>query len=85
MHLTLQRVEAQVKKADKLMRVLWRMYSPYRGHRKRIVKSSYLLMQVVEELEELLKEVKKDFNNEIKNPLEKKSIPPGYHEGDKND
>jgi len=79
MYLTPQRIESQLKKAEKIMRILWRLYSPYRSHRKKIVKASYLIMEVVEILEKLREDVKKDFAKELEKPLEKKSIPPGYH------
>jgi hypothetical protein len=78
MHLTPQRVNSQMKKADKLMRIIWRLYSPHRSHRKKIVKASYFIMEAADILEDLYEEVKKDFAKEMKNPLEKKSIPPGY-------
>jgi hypothetical protein len=84
MYLTPKRIAAQLKKADKLMRVIWRLYSPYREHRKKIVKASFYLIQVVELLEALLDEVKKDYANELKKPLTKKSIPPGYHRKEEN-
>lgn len=79
MYLTPQRIKTQIKKADKLMKVLWRMYSPYRSHRKKIVKASYLIMEVVELLEQLDQEVSKDYKDELEHPLDQKSIPPGYH------
>ena len=79
MHLTTKRIERQIERADKLMRILWRLYSPYRSHRKLIVKSSAYIMETVELLEKLLEEVKKDYTNELKNPLPKKSIPPGHY------
>ena len=88
MYLNPQRIETQIKKADKLMRVLWRLYSPYRSHRKLIVKASYKIMEVVEILEELRNEVKKDYKEELKNPLDKNSIPPGGYDnttGDTNE
>ncbi len=65
------------------MRILWRLYSPYRSHRKLIVKASYKIIEVLEILEALQEEVKKDYKEEIKNPLEKKSVPPGYQESQK--
>jgi len=80
MHLTLKRIERQIERADKLMRILWRLYSPYRSHRKLIVKSSAHIMETVELLEKLLEEVKKDYANELKHPLPKKSIPPGQYQ-----
>lgn len=78
MFLTPRRIENQIKKADKLMRILWRLYSPYRSHRKKIVKASYLAIEIVEILEDLLEEVKQDYKKEIDKPLTKTSIPPGY-------
>ena len=79
MYLTPQRIESQIKKADKLMRIIWRLYSPKRTHRKKIVKASYYVMEAVDILEELLEEVKRDFKEEMENPPQgKKSIPPGY-------
>lgn len=82
MYLTPNRIETQIQKADRVMRILWRLYSPHRKHRKRIVRASYKLMEVVEELEALLNDVKEDYKKENKNPLDKKSIPPGYHTED---
>jgi len=79
MYLTPKRLETQLKRADKLMRIIWRLYSPYRSHRKHIVRASNHLVETVEILENLLKEVKEDFKKELKDPLKKKSIPPGYH------
>ena len=77
MFLTSKRVETQIQRADKLMRVLWRLYSPYRKHRKLIVKASYKIMEVVEILEELKEQILKDYQEEMDTPLERKSIPPG--------
>ena len=85
MYLNPQRIDTQIKKADKLMRVLWRLYSPYRSHRKFIVKASYKIIEVVELLEELKAEVEKDYKKESDKPLEKSSIPPGYYKKDSND
>lgn len=85
MYLTPNRIETQIQKADKVMRILWRLYSPHRSHRKHIVKASYKLMEVVEELESLLVEVKKDYKVEKKSPLNKKSIPPGYYKSEDKD
>ncbi len=80
MYLTPQRIESQIKKSDKLMRIIWRLYSPKRSHRKKIVKASYFIMEAADILEDLLAEVKRDFREEIENPKpqNKKSIPPGY-------
>ena len=80
MYLNPQRIDTQIKKADKLMRILWRLYSPYRSHRKLIVKASYKIMEIVELLEELRDEVKKDYKKELETPLDKKSIPPGGYD-----
>lgn len=79
MYLTPRRIEIQLKKADHLQKLLWRLYSPYKKHRKLIVKASYLLMEVVEVLEELKRVVVEDFKREETNPLSSR-IPPGYHE-----
>jgi archaellum component FlaC len=80
MRLTLKRLEKQIERADKLQRILWRLYSPYKSHRKLIVKSSYKIIEIIENLEELLKKVKEDYKEEMEKPLDKKSIPPGYHD-----
>ena len=85
MFLTSKRVETQIQRADKLMRVLWRLYSPYRKHRKLIVKASYKIMEVVEILEELKDQIIKDYREELKNPLESKSIAPGGYDKEKVD
>jgi len=77
MYLTPHRLEIQIDKADKLQRIIWRLYSPYKKHRKLIVKASYICMELVETLEELLRIVKEDFKDEL---INKKSIPPGYLE-----
>ena len=84
MYLTPKRIEAQIKKADKLMRIMWRLYSPYRSHRKYIVKASSHLVEAVEILEKLAELVKKDFKEELEHPLKKKSIPPGYYNKEDN-
>ena len=81
MYLTPKRIETQLKKADKLSRILWRLYSPYKTHRKLIVKASYKIIEVVEILEELLKEVKKDFQKEMEQKDKKGlNVPPGYYD-----
>jgi len=80
MYLTPKRIERQIERADKLQRILWRLYSPYRKHRKLIVKASANIMEVIEQLEELVALVKKDYKEELKKPLEQKSIPPGGYE-----
>jgi len=81
MYLTPKRVETQLRKADKLSRILWRLYSPYKTHRKLIVKASYKIIEVVEILEELLKEVKKDFQKEMEQKDKKGlNVPPGYYD-----
>ena len=85
MFLTVKRIETQIQRADKLMRVLWRLYSPYRKHRKLIVKASYKIMEVVEILEELKEIVIKDYQDEMKKPLECKSIAPGGYDKEKED
>ena len=77
MFLTAKRIDTQIERADKLQRVLWRLYSPYRKHRKLIVKASYKIMEVVEILEELKDQIIKDYEEEMKTPLSRKSIPPG--------
>jgi len=80
MYLTPNRIETQLKKADKLSRILWRLYSPYRSHRKLIVKASYKLIEVVEILEDLLEKVKKDFQKEMEQKDKKGlNVPPGYY------
>ena len=79
MYLTPKRIEAQLKRADKLMRIMWRLYSPHRAHRVYIVKIAAHLVDVVELMEKMLEQVKTDFKEEIEHPLEKKSIPPGYY------
>lgn len=76
MYLTPHRLEVQLDKADRLQKIIWRLYSPHRNHRKLIVKASYLCMELVEILEQLLKEVKEDYKDLDK--IDKKSIPPGY-------
>jgi len=83
MHLTPKRISKQLERADKLQRILWRLYSPYKSHRKLVVKASYKIIEVVEILEDLLKQVKADYKKELENPLEKKSYPPGYLDKDK--
>ena len=81
MYLTPKRVETQLRKADKLSRILWRLYSPYKTHRKLIVKASYKIIEVVEILEELLEEVKKDFQKEMEQKDKKGlNVPPGYYD-----
>jgi len=81
MYLTPKRIETQLRKADKLSRILWRLYSPYKTHRKLIVKASYKIIEVVEILEELLKEVKKDFQKEMEQKDKKGlNVPPGYYD-----
>lgn len=80
MKLTPRRLEKQIERADKLQRILWRLYSPYKSHRKLIVQSSAKIIEIIEHLEELLEVVKKDYREEMEHPLEKKSIPPGYHD-----
>ena len=80
MYLTPERVEQQINKADKLQKILWRLYSPYRSHRKLIVMASALVIQALELLEKLKIEVEKDFKNEIDHPLPTKSIPPGGYD-----
>ena len=81
MYLTPKRIETQLRKADKLSRILWRLYSPYKSHRKLIVKASYKIIEVVEILEELLKEVKKDFQKEMEQKDKKGlNVPPGYYD-----
>ena len=85
MYLTPKRIETQLKRADKLMRIMWRLYSPHRSHRIYIVKIANHLVQAVELMEKMLEQVKKDFREEIEEPLEKKSIPPGYYNKEKED
>jgi len=80
MYLTPRRIETQLKKADHLMRILWRLYSPYREHRKLIVKASYYLMEVVSLLEQLKKQVDEDFSKELSGKLVKPQTPPGYYD-----
>jgi hypothetical protein len=80
MYLTPSRLNKQIDKTDKLMRVLWRLYSPYRSHRKIIVKASYKIIEVLELLETLQEEIKKEYKAEKEHPLEKRSIPPGYQD-----
>ena len=82
-YLVPKRISRQIERADKLQRILWRLYSGFREHRKLIVKASYLTLQVVEVLEELLVLVKKDYKEEIKNPKMPKSTPPGYYKKDR--
>lgn len=77
MYLTPKRIKTQVAKLDKVLRVIWRLYSPYRQHRKLIVKAAYLLMEAEETLEQLSEVTKKDFKQEMNQPLTQKSIPPG--------
>jgi len=62
------------------MRILWRLYSPYREHRKLIVKASYYLMEVVSLLEQLKEQVDKDFSKELSGKLVKPQTPPGYYD-----
>ena len=78
MYLTPKRIEKQLQRADKLMRILWRLYSPYRKHRKLIVEASYNILKAHDALEELAEIVKRDYKEEMEHPLKNKSIPPGY-------
>ena len=79
MYLTPKRVKKQVQRADKLMRILWRLYSPYREHRDCIVEAAYYIMKVVKILEALESKVVTDYKEELDKPLKQKSIPPGYY------
>ena len=83
MYLTPRRIETQLNKADHLMRILWRLYSPYREHRKLIVKASYYLMEVVSLLEQLKKQVDEDISKEMSGKLVKPQTPPGYYDPNK--
>jgi len=65
------------------MRILWRLYSPYREHRKLIVKASYYLMEVVSLLEQLKEQVSKDYSKELSGKLVKPQTPPGYYDPNK--
>jgi division protein CdvB (Snf7/Vps24/ESCRT-III family) len=80
MYCTPKRIKKQLERTDKLIRIIWRLYSPYKSHRKCIVKASYKLLEAIEQLEELYKLVLEDYKKELENPLSKKSIPPGYYQ-----
>ena len=79
MHLTPNRIKKQLERADKLQRIIWRLYSPYKTHRLHIVKASYKAIELIEELEKLLKSIE-DTNREELNSgeIKKISAPPGY-------
>jgi len=80
MYLTPKRIQRQLDRAEKLQRILWRLYSPYKEHRKLIVKASYKIIEIVEILEELYSLVKSDYNKEFNNIDTNTRIPPVYKE-----
>lgn len=79
MFLTPKRIEKQLERADKVIRILWRLYSPYRKHRELVVEASFYALKVVKILEKLKKQVSEDFTRDMNKPLEKRSVPPGYN------
>ena len=85
MYLVPKRISRQIERADKLQRILWRFYSPYKSHRKLIVKASAHILETIELLEALLVEVKKDYQEEMKNPKLPKSCPNGYYDKEKDE
>ena len=85
MYLTPKRLQKQIERSEKLMRILWRLYSPYENHLEKIVEASYYSIKVTKLLRSLEAEVKKDYREEMKHPLKKKSIPPGYHKKENKD
>lgn len=85
MYLTPHRISRQIERADKLQRILWRLYSPYKKHRKLIVKASAHAIEMIELLEELLEQVTKDYKEELEHPLPSTSIVPGGYDKEKAD
>ena len=70
MYLTPKRISRQLERADKLQRILWRLYSPQRKHRRLIVKASAHIMETVDILEELLKVVDADYKEQIQKKID---------------
>jgi len=84
MFLTPRRIEKQLERADKIIRILWRLYFPYRKHRELVVEASFYALKVVKVLEQLKKQVEEDFKRDMNKPLEKRSVPPGYNRNEEN-
>jgi hypothetical protein len=70
MYLTPKRISRQLERADKLQRILWRLYSPAKSHRKLIVKASAHIMEAVDIIEELLRIVDEENRNKIQKKID---------------